>query len=129
MGAIEQRCAHFARFYETIDIDMEASSALREKLNKQLEKEKVRLSVGDLIAKAVAKALQLNPALNATFNGAGTNWSPTPVFTPAGTFARCRFPATAPGATTPPIATTIARFACPMGRAVRASGATTASTT
>jgi pyruvate dehydrogenase E2 component (dihydrolipoamide acetyltransferase) len=66
---LQQSKQTIPHFYETIDIDMEAASALREKLNKQLEKEKVRLSVGDLIAKAVAKALQLNPALNATFNG------------------------------------------------------------
>ncbi len=66
---LQQSKQSIPHFYETIDIDMEAAAGLREKLNQQLEKEKVRLSMGDLIAKAVAKALELNPALNATFNG------------------------------------------------------------
>ena len=43
-------------FYETIDIDVEDVSKLRERLNKSLESEKIRISIGDIIAKAVAGA-------------------------------------------------------------------------
>jgi pyruvate dehydrogenase E2 component (dihydrolipoamide acetyltransferase) len=56
-------------FYETIDIDVEDVSKLRERLNKSLEGEKIRISIGDIIAKAVAGSLQRHPGLNATFNG------------------------------------------------------------
>lgn len=56
-------------FYETIDIDVDDLARLRERLNRQLEREKVRLSLGDLVAKGVAQALVENPALNATFDG------------------------------------------------------------
>jgi pyruvate dehydrogenase E2 component (dihydrolipoamide acetyltransferase) len=41
--------------------------AVRERLNKQLEKEGLKLSVGDLITKAVAVALRRHPALNASW--------------------------------------------------------------
>ncbi len=57
-------------FYETIDVDVEAVSELRERLNKQLEAEKVRISLGDFVAKALGSALLRHPALNATFDGA-----------------------------------------------------------
>jgi pyruvate dehydrogenase E2 component (dihydrolipoamide acetyltransferase) len=56
-------------FYETIDIDVEDVSKLRERLNKSLESEKIRISIGDIIAKAIAGALVRHPNLNATFNG------------------------------------------------------------
>ncbi len=56
-------------FYETVDIELDAAEALRAKLNKQLEKEGIRLSIGDLIAKAVAVTLQHHPVLNSTFDG------------------------------------------------------------
>ena len=56
-------------FYETIDIDVEDLSKLRERLNKSLEAEKIRISIGDLIAKAVSVALIKHPTMNATFNG------------------------------------------------------------
>lgn len=55
-------------FYETIDIDMEELSALRERLNARLEKEKVRLSIMDFVYKAVASALVRHPVLNSRFN-------------------------------------------------------------
>jgi len=57
-------------FYETIDVDVEDLSKLRVRMNEMLEPQKVRLSLGDFIAKAVATALQRHPALNSTFNGA-----------------------------------------------------------
>ncbi|MDQ3439590.1 MAG: 2-oxo acid dehydrogenase subunit E2 [Planctomycetota bacterium] len=66
LQASKQSIPHF---YETVDIDVEDLSKLRERLNKQLEREKVRLSLGDLVAKGIAQALVENPALNATFNG------------------------------------------------------------
>jgi len=72
-GVIAQRLQaskqNIPHFYETIDIDVEALSKLRERLNKQLEREKVRLSLGDLVAKGIAMALVENPTLNSTFNG------------------------------------------------------------
>jgi pyruvate dehydrogenase E2 component (dihydrolipoamide acetyltransferase) len=56
-------------FYATVEIDVEDVSKLRERLNKALEAEKIRISIGDIIAKAVAAALVRHPNLNATFNG------------------------------------------------------------
>ncbi|MGB7161005.1 MAG: dihydrolipoamide acetyltransferase family protein, partial [Tepidisphaeraceae bacterium] len=66
---LQQSKQNIPHFYETIDIDVEDLSKLRERLNKQLEREKVRLSLGDLVARGIASALVENPALNATFNG------------------------------------------------------------
>ena len=66
---LQQSKQTIPHFYEVVDIDMARANALRASLNKSLEKEKVRLSVGDLIAKAVAVALKAHPALNATFDG------------------------------------------------------------
>jgi pyruvate dehydrogenase E2 component (dihydrolipoamide acetyltransferase) len=56
-------------FYESIDIDVDDVSKLRERLNKSLESEKIRISIADIVAKAVAGALVRHPNLNATFNG------------------------------------------------------------
>ena len=56
-------------FYETIDIEIDSAEALRERLNKALEPEGVRISLGDLIAKAVAMTLKLQPVLNSTYDG------------------------------------------------------------
>jgi pyruvate dehydrogenase E2 component (dihydrolipoyllysine-residue acetyltransferase) len=64
--ASKQNIPHF---YETIDVDVEDLVQLRAKLNDLLEPEKIRLSLGDFISKAVAVALLRHPALNATFNG------------------------------------------------------------
>lgn len=66
LQASKQTIPHF---YETIDVDVEDIVKLRTKLNEILEQEKIRLSIGDLISKAVASALLRHPALNATFNG------------------------------------------------------------
>jgi pyruvate dehydrogenase E2 component (dihydrolipoamide acetyltransferase) len=65
LQASKQNIPHF---YETIDVDVEELSALRVRLNTSLEAEKVRLSIGDLISKAVAVALLKHPALNAHYN-------------------------------------------------------------
>ena len=56
-------------FYETVDIELEEVVAVRERMNKSMEKTGIRISVGDFVAKAVATALVQQPALNATFNG------------------------------------------------------------
>jgi pyruvate dehydrogenase E2 component (dihydrolipoamide acetyltransferase) len=56
-------------YYETIEVDVEDLSRAREKLNEMLEPQKIRLSLGDFVAKAVATALVHHPELNATFNG------------------------------------------------------------
>jgi pyruvate dehydrogenase E2 component (dihydrolipoamide acetyltransferase) len=55
-------------FYETIDIDLEQLTQLRARLNAQLEKEKVRLSLADFITQALVFALGKHPTLNARFN-------------------------------------------------------------
>jgi pyruvate dehydrogenase E2 component (dihydrolipoamide acetyltransferase) len=64
--ASKQNIPHF---YETIDVDVEDLVNLRVKLNELLEPEKIRLSIGDFISKAVASALLRHPAVNANFNG------------------------------------------------------------
>jgi len=66
---LQQSKQQIPHFYVTVDIDVEALSELRERVNKQLEKEKIRLSIGDFIAKAVAFALKTNPAVNAHYDG------------------------------------------------------------
>ncbi|MGF1632299.1 MAG: dihydrolipoamide acetyltransferase family protein [Phycisphaerae bacterium] len=67
LQASKQNVPHF---YETIDIDMEAANALRQKLIAAYEKsEGIRISIGDVVAKAVACALKTHPVLNSTFNG------------------------------------------------------------
>jgi pyruvate dehydrogenase E2 component (dihydrolipoamide acetyltransferase) len=66
LQASKQSVPHF---YVMIDADVESLSAMRGRLNAQLEGEKVRLSLGDLISKAVAFALIKHPALNAHYNG------------------------------------------------------------
>src|SRR5262249_47762712 len=54
---LQQSKQNIPHFYETIDIDVEELSKLRERMNKTLEKTGVRLSIGDFVAKAVATAL------------------------------------------------------------------------
>jgi pyruvate dehydrogenase E2 component (dihydrolipoamide acetyltransferase) len=66
--ALQASKQNIPHFYETIDVDVEELSALRNRLNTQLEAEKVRLSIGDLVAKAVAIALLRHPGVNAHYN-------------------------------------------------------------
>jgi pyruvate dehydrogenase E2 component (dihydrolipoamide acetyltransferase) len=54
--------------YLVIDVDLENLVALRERVNKSLEAEKIRVSIADFISKAVAMALRANPAMNAHFD-------------------------------------------------------------
>ncbi len=66
---LQQSKQTIPHFYETVDIDVEDLVGLRGRLNEQLARENVKLSIGDLITKAIASALIDNPALNAHFNG------------------------------------------------------------
>ncbi len=50
-----------------VDIRVDEVVQIRERLNKQLEKEGVKLSVGDFVTKAVALSLRKHPGVNATF--------------------------------------------------------------
>ena len=68
--ALQRSKQNIPHFYETMDIDVEEISQLRERLNKRLEKEKIRLSIGDFVTQAVAAALKRHPILNATFDAA-----------------------------------------------------------
>ena len=68
--ALQSSKQNVPHFYETMDIDVEEISKLRERLNAKLEKEKVRLSIGDFVTQAVAAALKRHPILNATFDAA-----------------------------------------------------------
>lgn len=51
----------------TVDIRMDQVLAVRERLNARLAAEKIKLSVGDFVTKAVAMALRRHPAVNASF--------------------------------------------------------------
>ena len=51
----------------TVDIRLDKVMAVRETLNAQLAPEKIKLSVGDFITKAVAVALRRHPGLNASY--------------------------------------------------------------
>jgi pyruvate dehydrogenase E2 component (dihydrolipoamide acetyltransferase) len=66
---LQQAKQTIPHFYETVDCDVEELTQLRAKLNEQLKPLNIKLSVGDLVAKAIATALTEHPALNAHFNG------------------------------------------------------------
>jgi pyruvate dehydrogenase E2 component (dihydrolipoamide acetyltransferase) len=55
--------------YLTVDIQLDALLKLRGELNKALEPQGVKLSVNDLLIKALAKALVQVPSCNVTFAG------------------------------------------------------------
>ena len=66
---LQQSKQSIPHFYESIDIDMNAAVDLRKKLLATYEKsEGVRISIGDIIAKAVASTLKAVPQMNATFD-------------------------------------------------------------
>jgi pyruvate dehydrogenase E2 component (dihydrolipoamide acetyltransferase) len=50
-----------------VDIRVDEVVSIRERLNKQLAPEKIKLSMGDFVTKAVALALRKHPGVNATF--------------------------------------------------------------
>ena len=66
---LQQSKQQIPHFYETVDIDVEELTKLRARLNEQFAAQKIKLSLGDLVAKAIATALEEHPALNAHFNG------------------------------------------------------------
>src|SRR5207248_1778032 len=66
LQASKQNVPHF---YETVDCDVEELTKLRARLNEQLKPLNIKLSIGDLVAKAIATALTEHPGLNAHFNG------------------------------------------------------------
>ena len=51
----------------TVDIRIDEIVSIRERLNKQLAAEKIKLSVGDFVTKGVALALRKHPGVNATY--------------------------------------------------------------
>ncbi|MFM7129495.1 MAG: dihydrolipoamide acetyltransferase family protein [bacterium] len=57
----------------TVDIRMDEVTRVRERLNKTLASEGIKLSVGDFVTKAVAMSLRRHPAVNATFQGDNAN--------------------------------------------------------
>ncbi len=66
---LQQSKQNIPHFYESIDIDMNAAVDLRKKLLAAYEKsEGVRISIGDIIAKAVASTLKAVPQMNATYD-------------------------------------------------------------
>ena len=72
---LQQSKQQIPHFYETVDIDMEAVVALRERMNEQLKKNSIRLSVADFIAKAVATTLLQHKTVNSHFTGTDvTTW-------------------------------------------------------
>lgn len=56
-------------YYLSIDINMDAALEMREKFNKMLEKEKVKLSVNDIIIKGMAMACKKIPEGNSAWLG------------------------------------------------------------
>jgi pyruvate dehydrogenase E2 component (dihydrolipoamide acetyltransferase) len=55
--------------YLTVDVRLDALLKLRSDLNKALEAQGVKLSVNDLVIKALAKALEIVPKCNVSFAG------------------------------------------------------------
>ena len=55
--------------YLTVDVQLDALLKLRSQLNASLEADGVKLSVNDLLIKALARALQRVPACNVSFQG------------------------------------------------------------
>ena len=55
--------------YLTVDVRLDALLKLRSELNKSLEPDGVKLSVNDLLIKALARALNRVPACNVSFQG------------------------------------------------------------
>ena len=67
-AALQRSKQNIPHFYETVDVDVEAVSALRARINQRLEAEKVKLSLADFISMAVCAALMQHPEVNATFD-------------------------------------------------------------
>lgn len=67
-AALQRSKQLIPHFYETIDVDVEAVSAMRARINQKLEAEKIKLSLADFISMAVCAALRAHPDVNATFD-------------------------------------------------------------
>ena len=74
--------------YLTVDIQLDALLKLRAELNAALESRGVKLSVNDLLIKALAQALIEVPECNVQFAGDHCSSSAAPTFR-----SRCRSPA------------------------------------
>jgi pyruvate dehydrogenase E2 component (dihydrolipoamide acetyltransferase) len=62
---------HIPHFYATVEVEMDATMALRKQLNEQLEEQGLKLSVNDFVMKACAVALRDYPNLNAIYTSRG----------------------------------------------------------
>jgi pyruvate dehydrogenase E2 component (dihydrolipoamide acetyltransferase) len=67
-AALQRSKQQIPHFYETVDVDVEAVSAMRARINQKLEAEKIKLSLADFITMAVCAALRAHPEVNATFD-------------------------------------------------------------
>lgn len=56
-------------YYLSMDIKMDAALAMREQFNKMLEKDKIKLSVNDIIIKGMAMACKKVPESNSSWLG------------------------------------------------------------
>lgn len=54
-------------YYLTVEVEMDAALAMRENFNKMLEKEKLKVSVNDIIIKAIAMACKKVPEGNSAW--------------------------------------------------------------
>jgi len=56
-------------FYVTVEVDVDALLKLRSELNKQLETQNIKISVNDMVVKAIALSLRQFPNLNSHYYG------------------------------------------------------------
>lgn len=56
-------------YYVSMQVEMDAAMALRSQINESLKPEGVKVSVNDMVVKAVASAVRRFPSFNATFGG------------------------------------------------------------
>ncbi|MEO6063933.1 MAG: 2-oxo acid dehydrogenase subunit E2, partial [Thermoflexales bacterium] len=65
----QQSKANAPHFYITVAVEMDAAFALRTQVNESLKAEGVKVSVNDLVVRAVALALKKYPGMNSSFAG------------------------------------------------------------
>ena len=65
----QQSKANAPHFYITVAVEMDAALALRTQVNESLKAEGVKVSVNDLVVRAVALALKKFPGMNSSFAG------------------------------------------------------------
>jgi pyruvate dehydrogenase E2 component (dihydrolipoamide acetyltransferase) len=65
----QQSKANAPHFYITVAVEMDAALALRTQVNESLKAEGVKVSVNDLVVRAVALALKKYPGMNSSFAG------------------------------------------------------------